>query len=1592
MDNRPDLGPQRAPTSQQVLTGTYPAAQNLRRQPRASNPLYARSLAAGLPFVDLTSDITGLPHAQNSVTSYLSASAGQSGFVGGNNLQAQYDGKSRISHSGAITSLNALGNADNGIDEHGLGTQERPSKRPRVDDNSLPWDEDSLPKVAQYGPRQLIPGSPLPMPHILATSDAPAPTRDPTTSSGRSNNDRTPRRANGLDPPVIATKLPPPRRVADYAPWIGCHPEDVLNEVVIKGGYFDKGAGQHSSETNSAKPTIWPNLSQKNNMGLQTLAFLFTSVMEKRQIMGRCTAPSTFKPPPRVTVTDTKREAWLRDLANPEVPLRKQSRTIPHGIKGKLLMEQCLTKKIPMPRAVWLAKCVGANELRAFRRKGVSGAAAAGGEAKWVREWTVHVEQFLDSVIAACGHADWKQKMDYAVRLVTSFYTERILDRDHFLDWVASAFARTDLDRLPIWIVLIQLYWRDLIAFARRGRKLAVSILEKLQLVGQNHSLVFASVKARLLRLIALLVVTHPACLILARKWNQCRPVMLVEAFAENSSTHVAVTDHLGKIVKRNDRLVEPLYKNAQNTRCASLRLYDLLDSLEHSKTIDNDKVTSDCMAILLDAPQLVHALLRWSASIYRSTTYRILLSAKVLVQVRQYAIDLDSIILDFLQHTVPVHLETGQIYRVIVELIRAHSFSLGRYFQWLMTSGSLGSSEGPQLATGLLQALPLDALPIHIINTRHMLAKRAGHADIAAQENLQARVIGVSLQHLLENWDAALEPVLAQLRNANDTVKSSLVRQLTAQAQLQAKSHALSLRTFCVVRRILEEYSDLKALGDCLASASDTEDTRLLASIADTIELHATVLAVTGHYLLLTGQLSERYLILRSQQSLDRVLVMSFIALYRPMLDKKPFVMLLENDLTICEQQSSIMVCSPASDSLVGMHALSLDSDADIDAVFASGNTMDERLMHRVFSRVVQNMGKSVAVAGEAPSKISLWLNQLRSVDSSNFDSLVREYVCSSFQSLKLSDGCRMISALVACGCTSFGAILELATKDSSPIAAAILVRLAVSSDIVAQCLHPTEQYRFCVLQSSFCTSNLEQLTSAFALAMEDSDFPTLWCSGMDRWLLRCSARDPRFLFDIANYESKKPVVLTNHHSLAVRVLHICFQNSGRQGENVDPLTITKEAEPLSANLCVFALSQLLRNYGDTAADLQMISALKDTMVDLISSGTVEIWPQLLQGLGPRVTQGIYRWIRERVLSFALHDSGDDHEHSPETLERDLEILDVTHHAAQEKDCSVVVVAITEKLKALETQLSLAEPVDLDPPTVSPRLYTLLHLSLLYGVGNEQPKSTDESSTSSPATGLLAALCSLLVHPQLSFQPQTLDYIHDIASLLADGLPEAALAPVARSLVVLPHIGAAAMPKLAPILGCFHSPDAWLALVSHSSMPPGTSQQQRLLMKQQQYHQQQQQQQQAATSGAQTKPSGRLPASLPLPPHQQQQQQPLSQNQHSHPKPPMSHLQQQATGPTKPPTTLGGMARIATTSFVDSGPYASAPSPISMASAGPASAVPGSFPAMGIPQQQKPLIVPYPIRHWEILPDAAPVLGENDTSLSLSLFGARRI
>lgn len=491
-------------------------------------------------------------------------------------------------------------------------------------------------------------------------------------------------RAHGLKPPARASRLPH-AKTADFFPWSGEHAEDVLNEQVVKSGFADKAPVSNQSEFNTARPTTWPLLKAKS--GLHLLSSLFVQVLEKRQALGRCTAPSTFKPPPRVTLTDTKREAWLRDLASPNVPLRKLSRTIPHGIRGKVLLDQCISKAIPTPRAVWLAKCVGANEIRACKRKGISGTAALGGEAKWIREWTVFVEQFLQATVTSCGRPDWQSKMGYAIRLTACFYQEHLLDADHYLDWVLSSLEQSSNEHLPVWIVITQIYWKAFVCQRRRGRRLADAVLLHLyDFLESPEKSTNQQLVVRLQNLLLTLAVSHRGCLIGARSWGKYKAVFEHVYSTGLSSSQIGA---MQSVTFGNNRLAASTISSPSSVRSTRLLFFDALDSA--GLTVDFQLLTATLYAHMPNIRTATTSLLEWAASTQRAGPARVYLAARMLRYWKTIGHDIDVGVLHALSTSVfPNDVDRDLLHKVVAELVRSADVSFGRYIQWLISTGAL--------------------------------------------------------------------------------------------------------------------------------------------------------------------------------------------------------------------------------------------------------------------------------------------------------------------------------------------------------------------------------------------------------------------------------------------------------------------------------------------------------------------------------------------------------------------------------------------------------------------------------------------------------------------------------------------------------------------------------------------------------------------------------------------------------------------------------------------------------------------------------------------------------------------------------------
>lgn len=67
--------------------------------------------------------------------------------------------------------------------------------------------------------------------------------------------------------------------------------------------------------------------------------------------------------------------------------------------------------------------------------------------------------------------------VSYSIRLSTQFHAEHLLDRDHYLDWLVSSLANSQQAKLPMWLLITQIYWKDILLSRKFGRRLSAALL-----------------------------------------------------------------------------------------------------------------------------------------------------------------------------------------------------------------------------------------------------------------------------------------------------------------------------------------------------------------------------------------------------------------------------------------------------------------------------------------------------------------------------------------------------------------------------------------------------------------------------------------------------------------------------------------------------------------------------------------------------------------------------------------------------------------------------------------------------------------------------------------------------------------------------------------------------------------------------------------------------------------------------------------------------------------------------------------------------------------------------------------------------------
>ncbi|KAI1436400.1 transcription mediator subunit Med12 [Xylaria sp. CBS 124048] len=834
---------------------------------------------------------------------------------------------------------------------------------------------------------------------------------------------------------------------ADFYAWRGGHPEDQFSDNIIRIGYFDKAPAQPGQEAASARATLFPALKHKS--GLHTLSTIFSGILNQRRHIGQITSASTFKPPPRVTLTDTKREVWLKDLANAAIPLRRLSRTIPHGIRGRVLLDQCVNKNVPTDRAVWLAKCVGANEIRAFKRKGVNNAFVLGGEVKWIRDWTLCVEQFVEAIVSAFTEEDWKAKVTYAIRLATYLYAEHLLDRDHYMEWLVSSLETSSEAKLPMWLLIVQIFWKDMLKLRRHGRRLATAMLN-------HHCSIYESPDRDLLlplsthlgSLIESLISASPDSFVHPPTWSRFRDSLQFFLPSSPGLAHVAFK----AIDVRNESLTSSSIRTQPAVRSILVGLLDNMLRLPFK-----DDISTQVHKASKNSAVIVRTTLEWCTSLYRSGTAKVYVAATVLRSITDSSIDLTSEILSFLDtdalHEAP---RKHSIYHLISELVRSGHFAVPQYIQWLITRGGLldpseAQPDGP-CCMRLLVEIPAQSFNGSMGNVRASLLRRASFSvdDEASDIGTAIKYIKYALCVPLDpNEPVPQKPPMSVKKLAkriglssrslkceicswlaNDFI-GSIARQFQSKkAQLEPPE-----RTLEVVRTLLEAAQDFTMLDTFLNYMTRSSNVETLSYCVNTLSLHLPVFFAIGSAKPLFHAFHERLRTISGEQGLGaRPLLAALTSLAPRIPGLESIASQLRNDLLVADRSSCVDASSPLSESMTTQLQDSESGLSEQIEKLANFTSADKHTMEHLFHTIVSKLVACWSKNDEQQRGYACLLSRLRVFDTQYFDTLMKDWVQHIRKLTKRAPIGRMFPLLISLGCLSLTTLLATALRSQHP------------------------------------------------------------------------------------------------------------------------------------------------------------------------------------------------------------------------------------------------------------------------------------------------------------------------------------------------------------------------------------------------------------------------------------------------------------------------------------------------------------------------------------------------------------------------------
>lgn len=513
-----------------------------------------------------------------------------------------------------------------------------------------------------------------------------------------------------------------------------------------------------------------------------------------------------------------------------------------------------------------------------------------------------------------------------------------------------------------------------------------------------------------------------------------------------------------------DDDLVQAAYRtiNTRNELLSSTRappaarqnLVKMLDATLHAPVLDD--LPLKCWNMTKDPNALARTVLQWCTSAYRPGVAKIYVAHRLLSTWAGYGFDVTGAVLAFLVAD-PMNELARKIalYHLVAELVRSSHFDPLRYIQWLIARGGLHDPNGVlpdgNTASRLLVELPISALPDSLRNMRgNMLGRASYNVDDEANDIYMAiscvkSALGLHWMTDASNGSLPLGKLCRRVNVSSRALKSEIgqcLRQTVVLEMERAQGMGkdglqFPMPTFIAVRSILEAAEDFQTLAEFLKAALGLFDADILSSCTDTLNLHLATFGALGVAKELFDVLVGKLGCLTQTQGLvaARPLLAS-MAMLAPRIPGQETLVTYLNDTIRNDRSSAVDASSPVSDN---MAARIQDEEGElldeIEKRLANKTSMDRTTMNSFLNKIIPKIQSCWGKVDERLRAYGSLLTRLRHFDTQHFDSFMTKWVIGIRNPQSRPPLSQIFPLLVSVGCLNFSVILTT-TGDAVSVA----------------------------------------------------------------------------------------------------------------------------------------------------------------------------------------------------------------------------------------------------------------------------------------------------------------------------------------------------------------------------------------------------------------------------------------------------------------------------------------------------------------------------------------------------------------------------